>query len=390
MSFEWTARHAQGACTDSRTLPSAAFPSLPLNRPPPPAPAPKVRKDSAVNLTESDKEDAIPNSTQSDEFDTADDSSKDFLDEDASSKIYINQTLSPEQQEVNDATVAGNPKAPKLSAEKRPRSINCEDLRFEHTSLTNKRRMFEFQLRRLGYAISHPASSSNASAAATPDWTQTPTSIDALWRAVQELRTVNHALEVRENHAHQTTSARRRLFTRLPGYQERLAAGVERGDALSPFRPGAVDTVLHGVGCDGDADSDDDGDMRVMRTTARRYACPPLPTTTTANTNKTSTTIADPPTQAYGEADCTRTSYVSSPAVALQRPLTISKRRRSYNLARWGPSMGAHSLSVPAGGVPLGIGALINGDGRDEDEDNVLAVDSGAAWNQHQVLQRAV
>lgn len=390
MSFEWAAHHAQGTCTDPKTLPSASFPSLPLNGPPPAAPVPQVRKDSAVNLLESDKEEATPTSTRSDDFDTVDESSKDDLSEDTFSKNYLAHITSPGQQQVNDAAVASKTKASKLFAKKRPRSINCENLRVEHTSLINKRRMFEFQLRRLGHAIPRPGCSSNASTAAAPDWTQTPTSIDALWRTVQELRAVNRALEVRESHVHQTTSARRRLFTRLPRYQERLAAVAESGDAPSPFRPGAIDTVLHGVGCDGDAHSDDDGDMRAMRTTARRYAYPPLPTTATADTNKTPTTIAAPQSQAYGKANWPRASHESSPAVTPQHPLTISERRRAYNPARSGPSMGAHSLSVPAGGVPLGVGALDNGDGRGEDEGNILAVDSGAAWNQHQALERAV
>ncbi|KAJ4989667.1 hypothetical protein SVAN01_04884 [Stagonosporopsis vannaccii] len=314
--------------------------------PPQAAPTSRPREGSAANLTESYKSEATPTPPQSDNLDAVDESSaEDDLGKDSSLKDLTEHTFSADQHDTDDFDSSPIPKAPQ-STKKRPRSVNCEDLDAEHLALTNKRRMLEFKLRRLGYNIPRPGSSG-----CTHDWTKKPTSIDGLWRAIQELRSVNCALEREENHSCHIARARRDFSTRLPRYQARCDTQTENASTTALFGPCAGDAVLPAVGWNGD------GEARAMHTTARRYTVHPLPLTTAATEGQQRA--------AYGMANWPHAPYTPTPAIAPQHPLIISKRRRAYKPARLGTIMGAESLTTLAQEKPVGNG-LLAGDGRRE------------------------
>ena len=255
MDPKWAEIHARAARTSSKTLPPAAFPSLPLDQPPraAAAQAPCVAS-NIVDLTKSDEEedpDRVPTiSTHPDEPNVLSDVSRKAIEyhfgQYPPNNMPVEDTIRAERLRMINDGILPNPQDPLKKKCTGPKSQDIPSLQAKLVELTNKKKALETKLRLLKYKFATLQAPIQPSAAGTlPDL---PVSIDSLWRTLQANRRLTHRLELIENHAHHVAKAKKRFFTRWPEPEPKQP---ERKYA---FRRGAKDTCLPAVGWGDDPD----------------------------------------------------------------------------------------------------------------------------------------
>ncbi|KAH6629550.1 hypothetical protein C7974DRAFT_376377 [Boeremia exigua] len=227
MPEEWAEHHARNARTDSRTLPPAAFPSLPIDQPPQAVPTQPLNDNADDDdVTDSDVEEKEnrPTSTDSDKPNVISEVSWKAINYHIGQYTpaggLLDEAVITERQRLVDAGLLSTA-TNRLQRRSCPRSVNYGFLREKYDELTNKRETLKTRLRMLGY---------QGRRLQTTSLPARPTSIDALWHAVQDLRWLTHRLELVENHAHHIAKAKRR-FLAPPKPKKLRTPHVTRPDA---------------------------------------------------------------------------------------------------------------------------------------------------------------
>lgn len=244
MPPEWAKFHARDARTDSRMLPPAAFPSLPLDQPPQIVSNQQSHRASDVeDPTRSDKDEGLSILIDSDEPDVISEvrwkAIKYHVEEDTPTNQPVTRTVLADRQRLINAGALPEVKEPSRRST-RPRSLNYDHLKEKHRQLTNKRKTLETKLRMLGYI--DPQLEAAILAAKAKDLPENLATINALWCTVQDLKWLTHKLEMIESRARLVYKAKKKFFGfgRLP---ERAAP-----EPKLVFRRGAEDGTLPPVG----------------------------------------------------------------------------------------------------------------------------------------------
>ncbi|KAJ8115145.1 hypothetical protein OPT61_g3132 [Boeremia exigua] len=249
MPPEWAEYHARGARTDSRTLPPAAFPSLPIDQPSQPAALERSSNTrDVVDLTESDEDDEPPSSRQLDRSDVISELRWNAInyhyDEHNSIHEPVGEDVLAERERLVRDGALPNARGPRERKRRTvvPRSVNCDHIQKKYEELMTRRKAVEKRLRELGYMDTQLGASPRVAQAMKPP--PKPATIDALWRIVQDLERLTHKLKTIEDNARGVRKAKKRFFGKLP---EPAPPEPKR-----VFRRGATDSCLPAVGWDND------------------------------------------------------------------------------------------------------------------------------------------